>query len=344
MRAPIPLPATLAVTSTMTRRAFLCTLCSVLLTRLGAAAAQAPATRPYRIAFLEAGAASVNRHYLDAFLRGLQELGYVEGRNMTIDARWAEGRAERFPPLLKELVALNPDVMVVASTIGAIAAHKVVTSIPVVFVGVSEPREMGFVKSLPRPGGNMTGLSRDFGEGLIGKSLQLLKDIVPGASRAAILWNAAGEVTPRVRQADAAVRALGMAPLSIEVRQAADFEPAFERMRLQKADALMVVADPLTLRHRATVVSLAATHRIPAVYEFGEFARAGGLVSYSADIPALFQGAAGYVDRILKGANPGDLAVEQPTKFELVINLKTARALGISIPQSVLLRADEVIR
>lgn len=327
----------------MNRRALLRALGPVLFAATNVARGQTKAAKVHRIGFVEAGAASVNRHYLDAFLRGLGEFGYQEGRNVIVDARWAEGKADRFPELLGELVQLKPDVIVVASTQGALAARKAVTTIPVVFVGAADPQEMGLVKNLARPGGNMTGLSRDFGEGLMGKALQLLKAIVPKASRTAILWNAGGEVEPRLRQAEAAVRTLGMKPLPIDVREESDFEQAFERMRMQKANALMVITDPLTLRHRVTIVNLAATYRIPAVYEFGEFARAGGLVSYSASIPALFQRAAEYVDKILKGANAGDLAVRQPTQFELVVNRKTAKSLGLRIPESILVRADHVI-
>ena len=327
----------------MGRRAFIGTVGASLLAAAIAVRAQA-ATKVYRIGFLEAGAASVNRHFLEAFQSGLREFGYVQGNNVVIDDRWAEGRAARFPELLGELIQLKPDVIVVASTLGAVATKKVVTSIPVVFVGVADPLDMGLVVSLARPGGNMTGISRGFGEGLVGKGLQLLKNIVPEASRIAILWNAAGEIAPRLKEAQAAVRTLGMMPLPIDVRESSDFDGAFARMRKQNANAMMVLADPLTLRHRETIVNLAAANRIPAVYEFAEFARAGGLISYAASVPALFHRAASYVDKILKGAKPGDLSIEQPTKFELVINLKTARALGIAVPQSVLLRADEVIR
>jgi len=327
----------------MDRRTFVGTLGGSLLAASLAAGAQS-AKKTYRIGFLEAGAAAVNLHFLQAFESGLREFGYVDGNNVVIDARWAEGQADRFPKLLAELVALKPEVIVVASTLGAVAAKKVVTSIPIVFVGVSDPLDMGLVASLARPGGNMTGISRVFGEGLIGKALQVLKDIVPDASRIAILWNASGEVEPRLKEAQAAVRMLGMTPLPIDVRGPSDFDAAFARMRKQRADAVMVVTDPLTLRHRETIVNLAAANRIPAVYEFAEFARAGGLVAYSASVPALFARAAMYVDKILKGTKPADLPVEQPTKFELVINLKTAKALNLAIPQPLLLRADEVIQ
>jgi putative ABC transport system substrate-binding protein len=327
----------------MDRRTFVGTLGGSLLAVSIAAGAQS-AKKIYRIGFLEAGAAATNLHFLKAFESGLREFGYVDGDNVVIDGRWAEGQAERFPKLLTELVELKPDVIVVASTLGAVAAKNVVTSIPVVFVGVSDPLDMGLVASLARPGGNMTGISRVFGEGLIGKALQLLKDIVPGASRIVILWNATGQVEPRLKEAQAAVRTLGMTPLPIDVRGPSDFDAAFARMRKQGADAVMVVTDPLTLRYRETIVNFAAANRIPAVYEFAEFARAGGLIAYSASVPALFARAAIYVDKILKGAQPADLPVEQPTKFELVINLKTAKALGLTIPQSLLVRADEVIQ
>jgi len=326
----------------MDRRTFVGTLGGSLLAASLAAGAQS-AKKIYRIGFLEAGAAAVNLHFLQAFESGLREFGYVDGNNVVIDARWAEGQADRFPKLLAELVALKPEVIVVASTLGAVAAKKVVTSIPIVFVGVSDPLDMGLVASLARPGGNMTGISRVFGDGLIGKALQVLKDIVPDASRIAILWNASGEVEPRLKEAQAAVRMLGMTPLPIDVRGPSDFDAAFARMRKQRADAVMVITDPLTLRHRETIVNLAAANRIPAVYEFAEFARAGGLVAYSASVPALFARAAMYVDKILKGTKPADLPVEQPTKFELVINLKTAKTLGLTIPPSLLLRADQVI-
>jgi putative ABC transport system substrate-binding protein len=218
-----------------------------------------------------------------------------------------------------------------------------VKQVPVVFVGVSDPLQMGLVASLARPGGNMTGISRVFGEGLIGKALQILQTIAPGVQRIAILSNAAGEVTARVQEAQAGARSLGLLPLPVTVREAADFPGAFAAMRRQRADGLMVVADPLTVRHRDTIVRLAAAGRVPAVYEFAEFARSGGLVAYSASIPALFTRAATYVAKILAGANPGDLPVEQPTKFEMVINLRTARELGLTVPQSLLLQADEVI-
>jgi putative ABC transport system substrate-binding protein len=308
-----------------------------------AAGGPASAQPVRRIAFLEAGAASANRHFVDAFLGGMRKLGYDEGRNFKLDVRWAEGRADRFPVLLADLLREKPDVIVVASTLGAVAAHRVVRTVPVVFVGVSDPQQMGLVASLARPGGNMTGISRVFDEGLIGKALQILTAIAPGIARVAILSNADGEVAERVSEAQAAARALGLVPLSVTVREQADFPAAFAAVQRQRADSLMVVADPLTLRYRDAVVRLAAERRIPAVYEFAEFARAGGLVAYSASIPALFARAATYVDKILLGSSPAELPVEQPTKFELVINMRAARALKLTVPQSLLVQADERI-
>jgi putative ABC transport system substrate-binding protein len=308
----------------------------------GAGFAQVPRS-PFRVGFLEAGASSTNRHFLDAFLKGMRELGYQPGKDLLVDEGWAEGQAERFPALLAELSQRRPDVIVVASTLGAMAAKANVKTIPVVFVGAADPLDAGLVASYAHPGGNFTGLSRVFGEGLLGKAVQILKGIVPRASRCAVLWNVVGAVEVRVREARVALQALGMTALPVEVRDAAGLEAAFARLRAERADSLVVIADPLTLRHRQQVVDLAARERVPAVYEFAEFARAGGLVAYSASVPALFQRSAVYVDKILRGARPGDLPVEQPTQFELVINLKTARALGLTVPQSMLARADEVI-
>jgi putative ABC transport system substrate-binding protein len=303
-----------------------------------------PAPRVYRIGLLEAGTPAANQHFVDAFVRALRELGYEEGKDVIIDVRWGEGKAERFPGLLRELVRLKPDVLVVASTLGAVAAKQVVTSIPVVMVAVSDPSGMKLVESLAHPGGNMTGTSREFGQGLIGKALQMLKEVAPGIERVAILWDVDGEVEPRFHEAETAVRSLHMTPVPIGIRTLGQLDEARVAMRRNHADALMVVTDPLTLRNRDAIVRFANDQRIPAVYEFGEFARSGGLMAYSASVTALFARSASYVDKILRGANPGDLPIEQPTKFELVINLKTARLLGVGVPQSLLLQADEVIQ
>ena len=224
------------------------------------------------------------------------------------------------------------------------AARRVVKTIPVVFVGVADPMEAGVVASLARPGGNVTGISRAFDASLIGKTLQLLKEVVPAATRIALLWNSQGAVGARVVEAQEALRALGATPVSVEIRNAEDLDKAFATMKQQRADAMMVITDPLTLGHRRRIVALAEANRLPAVYEFAEFARDGGLIAYSASIPALFERAAMFVDKILRGANPAEMPVEQPTQFALVVNLKTAAKLELTIPPSLLLRADEVIR
>jgi len=299
--------------------------------------------RKYRIGLLEAGAAAANQHFVDAFERGLRERGYVDGNNVIVDVRWGEGKAERFPELLKDLVRLKPDVVVVASTLGAVAAKNVVTTTPVVMVAVSDPVAANLVASLAHPGGNMTGISREFGEGLIGKALQMLKQVAPEIGRVAIIWNPAGEVQRRVKEAEAAVRSLQMTPIPMEIRSVGDLKDVGSWIRRMRADSLMVITDPLTLRNREAIVRIANENRIPAVYEFGEFARSGGLMAYSASIPEIFARAAIYVDKIIKGAKPADLPIEQATKFELVINLRTAKRLGITIPQSLLLQADEVL-
>ena len=297
-----------------------------------------------RVAFVEAGSETANAHFVEAFRKGLRDHGYEEGRNVTIDVRWAEGRMERFAPLLAELAKAKPDVIVVASSQGAVETHKIVKTTPVVFVGVSDPVGLGIVASLAQPGGNMTGLSRVFGEGLLGKALEALREIVPGATRIAILYNPGGAVEPRVAEAQAAMHSLGLVPILVEMRDLPSLEDGFATMRGQHVDAMLVITDPLTLRYRDAIVKGAADHRVPAVYEFAEFARAGGLVAYSASIPALFERAAVYVDKILKGAKPAELPIEQPTKFALVVNERAARDLGLALPQTLLVRADERIR
>jgi putative ABC transport system substrate-binding protein len=302
-------------------------------------------TQPqYRIVVVEAGAASSNQHFIDAFMTGMRQEGYIPGKNLVVDVRWAEGQAEGFRRAFADAIQLKPDVIVVASKLGAIEARKAIASIPVVFVGVPDPVENGIASSLARPGGNLTGLARIAGEGLFAKAIQQLLLIVPGITRIAILWNpAAANEGPRA-QSVAAAKANGLTPLVIELRDRSGIEGAFTVMRNQHANGLFVITDPLTLANRNEIVKLAASHRIPAVYEFGEFARAGGLVAYSSSVTEQFRRSAVYVDKILHGAKPGDLPIEQPTKFELVINVKTAKALGLVIPKDVLLRADEVIQ
>jgi putative ABC transport system substrate-binding protein len=302
----------------------------------------APAT-VHRIAFIEAGSAAANQHFADSFARGMRELGYVEGRNVTVITRWAEGQAEGFRRALTELIPTHPDVVVVASTLGAIEAKRATASIPVVFIGVPDPVVSGLAASLAHPGGNMTGLARSAGEGLLSKTIQVLIELAPSVSRLAIIWNPGASINDRAAQVADAARKFSLVPIEVQLRSRDGFTAAFERIRNERANGLFVVTDPLTLANRDAIVALASAQRVPAVYEFGEFARSGGLVAYAPSVTEEFRRAAIYVDRILRGARPGDIPIEQPTKFELVLNLKAAKTLGLAIPQSLLLRADEVI-
>jgi putative ABC transport system substrate-binding protein len=327
----------------MDRRQFTARIGLGLLITASVGRTQQPQTN-YRIGLVEAGAASANQHFIDAFIGGLRELNYVPGKNIAIDVRWADGEVEGFRRAFAELIKTRPDVIVVSSTLGAVEAKKATTSIPVIFVGVPDPVGSGLAISLARPEGNLTGLARAAGNGLVGKTVQALTELDPAVTRMAILWNPDAAIEERRTQAMAAAGVLGITPLVIEVRNRDGIEAAFAAMRKQRANALFVVTDPLTLQNRNEIVRLAAVNRIPAVYEFVEFVRAGGLVAYAPSITEQFRRAAIYVDKILRGAKPGELPIEQPTKFELVINLKAAKALGLTIPESVLLRADEVIR
>jgi len=308
------------------------------------AAEAQPAGATSRIGFLEAGSRSVNQHFADAFREGLRELGYTEGQNVRIEERWADGRPERFPDLVTDLLKLRVDVIVAASNLGAMAAKKATTSVPIVFVGASDPVGAGLVESLARPGGNVTGLSLAFEEGFAGKWVELLKEAVPRASRVAVLSDQASLVRGSLRDMETAATALGVKLYEIGVQEASEFEGAFATMARDGAGGLIVWTSPLTLRYRAPIVQLAATRHLPAMYGFGEFARVGGLMAYGPSVREMFRRAAAYVGRILKGAKPADLPVEQPTTFELVINLKTAKALGLTIPPSLRARADQVIQ
>ena len=317
---------------------------------LGAAPLAAVAQRAAKVArigYLSPNLASSPR-LRDAFLQGLRDLGYVEGRNVAIEYRDAEGKLERLPALTAELIALKVDVIFVGGgTRVTLAAMQATKTIPIVFTGVGDPVESGLVTNLARPGGNVTGLS-SLGPELVGKRLELLKQAVPGVSRVAVLWlpGALGERTDKdmLTGADAAARALGVRLQFVEARGPDDFAKAFSDMSNARASALAVMPSNRFLREHKRIVDLAAEKRLPAVYTSREFVDAGGLMSYGANSADLHRRAAIYVDKILKGAKPGDLPVEQPTKFELVINLKTARALGLTIPQPVLARADEVIQ
>jgi len=287
-------------------------------------------------------------HLREAFLQGLRDLGYVEGRNVVIEYRSAEGKPERFPALAAELVALKVDVIVTGGgTPTALAAKQATRTIPIVFASAGDPVADGLITSLARPGGNITGSSNLTPE-LVGKCLEQLKQAVPGVSRVAFLWHpgASGERTDKdlLKEAEVAGRALGVRLQFVEARGPADFDKAFSDMTRARAGALTVLGSAMFYSERRRLVDLAAKNRLPAVYSSREYVDAGGLMSYGSDLADMFRRAATYVDKILKGAKPGDLPVEQPTKFELIINLKTAKALGLTIPQTILLQADQVIK
>ncbi|HEV2054048.1 MAG TPA: ABC transporter substrate-binding protein [Methylomirabilota bacterium] len=330
----------------MNRRAFIGTVASGLLAAPLAAEAQ-QAAKDTRIGFLAANLAA-GPHLTEAFRQGLRDLGYVEGRNVVIEYRNAEGSFERLPVLAAELVALKVDVIVTAGgPLAHLAAKQATRTLPIVFAAADDPVGSGLVTSLARPGGNVTGLSF-FGPELVGKVLELLTQAVPGVTRVAVLWQpgAAGERTEKdmLKEADVAARALGVRLQVVEARGPADLDRAFSDMTRARAGALTVLTSVMFVNERRRLVDLAAKNRLPAVYAQREFVDAGGLMSYGPDVADLFRRAATYVDKILKGAKPADLPVEQPTKFELVINLKTAKGLGLTIPQSLLGRADQVIQ
>jgi putative ABC transport system substrate-binding protein len=279
-------------------------------------------------------------------LQGLGDLGYVEGRNVVIEYRFAEGKHEQLPARASELIALKVDVIVAGATLGALAAKQATSTLPIVFAVVGDPVTSGLVTSLARPGGNVTGLSSMSPE-LVGKCLEQLKQAVPGVKRVAVLWQpgAVGERTEKyiLTEAEAAGRALGVQLQFVETRGPADFDGAFSKMTRARAGALAVLPSAMFFNERKRLVDLAAKHRLPVVYMAREFVDAGGLMAYAPDLADLYRRAATYVDKILKGATPADLPVERPTKFELVVNLKTAKALRLTIPPSVLARAAHVV-
>ena len=299
----------------------------------------------YRIGFILTAAREEVVHLAKALDEGLRELGYVEGQNIVFERRFAEGKQERLPALAAELVRLKVDVIVTGSNPVIAAVKQATATIPVVMAVSRDPVGTGFIASLARPGGNITGLSNDPTPEIVGKSLELLKEAVPGVSRVAYLWNPAPPGAGTYRNAvESAARKLGVTFQSVEVRGSNEFEGAFAAMVRERADGVAVAGDPVIFSARSQVALLAARNRLPAVYQVREFAEAGGLMSYGSNIAHQFRRAATYVDKIRKGAKPGDLPVEQATKFEFIINLKTAKVLGLTIPQSVLIRADHVIQ
>ena len=323
----------------MKRREFLVLTAGALLLPNAARAQQ---TKRRRIAFLAFGSRASTERYVATFRRGLRALGYDDD-NLEIEIRYAEGHVERLADLAAELVRLVPEVMVAGAPAPAQALKQATSTLPIVIAALGDPLAGGFVASLAHPGGNITGLSLVSPE-MAGKGLQLLKTAVPGAQRIAMLVNPGNPfsaiVLPAARQA---ARALRTELFSVEADSAGEIDRAFAMMIREHAAAVLIQGDPIFLSEKSRVVELAASHELPAIYQFREFVGVGGLMSYGPDLNDLFRHAATYVDRILKGAKPANLPVEQPTKFELVVNLKTAQALGLTIPPSILAGADEVI-
>jgi putative ABC transport system substrate-binding protein len=335
-------------TSVTTRRAFIGTLAGGLLTAPLAAYAQQPA-KPPRIGFLVIGSldSPETRAILNDFRQGLRERGYVEGQNLVIEYRAADGKIERLPALATELVRLNVHLIVAANTPMARAAQQATSTIPIIAAVMGDPVGDGLVASLARPGGNITGLTF-LGPELVPKRLELLKEALPRVSRVVALWHpgAFSEHTTRemLKDTEAAARTLGVQLRLAGVERPDELDRAFSGISTERADAIIVLPSPMLFYERKRVVDLAAKHRLPSMYSAKEFVEFGGLMAYGASISDLVRRGAAYVDKILKGAKPADLPVEQPTKFELVINLRTAKALGLKIPQSLLQRADGVIQ
>jgi putative tryptophan/tyrosine transport system substrate-binding protein len=307
------------------------------------AEAQQPAKVP-RIGFLGNSTAALEANLVGPFREGLRDLGYVEGRNVLIEYRWAEGKYERFPALIAELIALKVDVIVTAGTPSTLAVKKAATSVPLVMVAVGDPVGTGIVASLARPGGNITGLSSIAPE-LEGKRLELLREVIPKLSHIAVLWNPANAYqVSSEKEVRAAAQVLRMKVQSLGVRTPEELDEAFAAIVRERPGALLVLADRLFLHNRQRIMDFATKNRLPGVHAYRELVEAGGLMSFGPSYGGMHRHAALYVDKILKGSKPADLPVEQPAKFDLVINLKAAKALGLTIPQSVLLRATEVIQ
>jgi putative ABC transport system substrate-binding protein len=297
-----------------------------------------------RIGLLSSASSSAGADRLLAFKQGLHALGYEEGRNLIIEYRWAEGRDDRLPALAADLVRLQVEMIVTQGTLATLEARKASATMPVVFAVAGDPVAAGLVGSLTRPGGNVTGLAV-MGSEMTAKRLELLRETVPRVTRVAALWNPGNPSSrPELQQTEAAARTLGIHLQSVDVRDARLLDAAFAAMTKQRAAALIVLSDSMLFGQRMRIADLAVQHRLPAIAWTPEFAESTGLlIVYGPNVAEMHRRAAAYVDKILKGAKPADLPVEQPTKFELVINLKTAKALGLTIPQSLLGRADQVI-
>jgi ABC-type uncharacterized transport system substrate-binding protein len=302
------------------------------------------AAKLWRIGYLSGGTRDTDDTPPASLRQALQELGYSEGKNVIYASRWAEGRRDELPQLAAELVALRVDLIITFGSPAAAAAKEASSTIPIVMAVSGDPEGVGLVASLARPGGNVTGIT-DNATALSAKRLELLKEAVPSASRIAVLWNAKDQaMTLRYREIDRAARVLGVSVQPHGVREPDDFDHAFAAMDRERPDALFMVTDSLTNLNRKRVLDFVEMHHLPAMYEYASLVREGGLISYGPSFDDMFRRAAVYVDKILKGARPSELPVEQPTRYYLVVNLKTAKALGLTISQSLQLRADEVIQ
>jgi ABC-type uncharacterized transport system substrate-binding protein len=318
-------------------------LCALHLALCAATQAQQPTTAR-RIGFLGGSSASAYASFIEAFQQALRDLGHTEGKSFVIEGRYGDGKLDRLPELARELVQLGVDVIVVSGARAISQVKSVTRTIPVVMTTIEDPVAMGIVDSLARPGGNITGLT-NLAPDLSGKRLELLKEAFPKTSRVAVMWppDATGAIVA-FKESEVAARALGVPLQSLEVRSSKDFDDAFRAARTERAGALIVLQSALTNAHRKLIMDLAIKNRLPTMCTQKEYVEAGGLMSYGVDSRDLYRRAAVYVDKILKGAKPADLPVEQPTKFEFIINLKTAKQIGVTIPPNVLARADRVIR
>jgi putative ABC transport system substrate-binding protein len=330
----------------MRRREFITLLGGTAASAPFAARAQQPAGRVYRVGYLAGGSQPTQLHFIKAFEEGLRSLGYRVGKNIVIEYRFADGEVHRVPARAADLVRLGVDVIVSGNSVSTAAAMKATSTIPIVMTSSANPVSVGLIASLARPGGNVTGFSLDGGnEGEIqGKRLGLLKETLPNLTRVGILWNPDGAPNPaRLESMRDVTQPLGLKLVAVEARGLDTLEQAFVTMVREQMQAFILVADTVLFNYRQQIGVMAIRNRLPATSSLKEFAEAGLLLSYGPDFQTLYSGAAVFIDKIFKGAKPADLPVEQPTKFELVINLKTAKALGVEVPPSVLARADEVI-
>jgi putative tryptophan/tyrosine transport system substrate-binding protein len=328
----------------MKRRIIVCLLTTVLLITVSLAEAQ-PAKKIWRIGFLSSVSPDQYAHLYAAFVQGLRDLGYIEGQNIVIEARWAEGKTDRLPELAADLVRLKVDVIVsTGGTVTAVAAKKATTTIPIVFTAGGDLVKIGLIAGLAKPGGNVTGLSMLTTEMGV-KRLELVKETFPKVRRVAVMANPVNPAYAiQVSEAQAAAKTLALQLDIMEAKDPKDFESGFSTIKEKGAGVLLILTDVMFNAERQRIADLAIKKRLPAIYEFREFVEAGGLMSYGTNIVAVYRRLAVYVDKILKGAKPGELPVEQPTNFEFFINLKTAKQIGVTIPPNVLARADKVIK